>query len=168
MARLMLMTGIPGAGKSTLLKNTTREDCGDYIVSRDKIRFSLVKEGESYFSKEDEVWEMFIQEIKDNLPKYDTVFVDATHLNEVSRAKVLRALGSATKGVTLGSIFVDVPLELALEQNEQRKGTRAYVPQSVIKRMYYTLTPPSEEEGFDEMYIVTRKENGESKIYRRF
>ena len=168
MARLILITGIPGAGKSTLLKNTTREDCGDYIVSRDKIRFSLVKEGEPYFSKENEVWEMFIQEIKDNLPKYDTVFVDATHVTEGSRTKVLRALGSAIKGVTLGSIFVNVPLELALEQNEQRKGTRAYVPQSAIESMYLALTPPSEEEGFDEMYIVTRKENGENKIYRRF
>lgn len=162
MARLMLMTGIPGAGKSTLLKCTTREDCGDYIVSRDKIRFSLVKEGEEYFSKEDEVWKMFIQEIKDNLPKYDTVFVDATHLNEASRAKVLRALGSATKGVTLGSIFVDVPLELALKQNEQRKGTRAYVPQSVIKRMYLTLTKPTKEEGFDEIYVIRRNENGDN------
>lgn len=168
MARLILVTGIPGAGKSTLLKNMAREDCGDYIVSRDKIRFSLVKEGEPYFAKENEVWEMFIQEIKDSLLKYDTVFVDATHLHEGARTKVLRALGSATKGVTLGSIFVNVPLELALEQNEQRKGTRAYVPQSVIKSMYLALIPPSEEEGFDEMYIVTRKDNGENKIYRRF
>ena len=74
----------------------------------------------------------------------------------------MRALGSATKGVTLGSIFVDVPLELALKQNEQRKGTRAYVPQSVIKRMYLTLTKPTKEEGFDKIYVIRRNENGEN------
>ena len=74
----------------------------------------------------------------------------------------MRALGSATKGVTLGSIFVDVPLELALKQNEQRKGTRTYVPQSVIKRMYLTLTKPTKEEGFDEIYVIRRNENGEN------
>ena len=47
MANLFIIMGAPGAGKSTFIKNSMTE-C--IVVSRDKIRFSMVKEDESYFS----------------------------------------------------------------------------------------------------------------------
>lgn len=157
-SKIYLMCGIPGAGKSTYLKTRfTNIPC---IISRDEIRFTLVREDEEYFSHEDEVYKEFIEQIKDALRFETEVFVDATHLNEASRAKTLRSLGKSLKDVEVNIIWVRVPLEVALAQNENRIGTRSYVPKSVIRRMYSQLTKPSKEEGFDHIYVF---ENGKEK-----
>jgi predicted kinase len=50
-------------------------------------------------------------------------------------------------------IFVATPLEIALERNEQRAGTRAYVPPEVIANMYQSLRAPAYSEGFKNIYI---------------
>lgn len=157
-SKLYLMCGIPGSGKSTYLK--TRFSQPARIISRDEIRFSMVKEDEEYFSKEKEVYAEFISQIKETLKFEAEVFADATHLNEASRAKTLRALGEALKDVEVNVIWMRVPLETALAQNEKRLGTRAYVPPSVICRMNSQLTSPIKEEGFEHIYII---ENGKEK-----
>jgi hypothetical protein len=130
------------------------------VVSRDDIRFSIVREDEEYFSHENEVYAEFIRQIKEGLNFNSEVYVDATHLNEISRAKTLRALGTSLKDVEVNVIWVRVPLEVALNQNENRKDTRSYVPRGAIRRMHSQLTRPIKEEGFDHIYIV---ENGKEK-----
>lgn len=157
--KLYLMMGCPGSGKSTYLK-TRFSQRPLAVISRDEIRFSMVKEDEEYFSRENEVYAEFIQQIKDALDFNAEVFADATHLNERSRAKTLRALGESLKDVEVNIIWVRVPVEIALAQNENRKGTRSYVPKSVIRRMHLQLTKPTKEEGFDHIYIF---ENGKEK-----
>ena len=53
MKKLYVMCGGPGSGKSTWIKKNLPTFKGyTKVVSRDEIRFSLVKEGEEYFSKE--------------------------------------------------------------------------------------------------------------------
>lgn len=47
MATLYVICGIPGSGKSTWIKNHTSSEI---LVSRDAIRFDMVKEDEPYFS----------------------------------------------------------------------------------------------------------------------
>ena len=47
MANLFIMMGAPGAGKSTFIKNLKGES--GIPISRDKIRFSMVKENEPYY-----------------------------------------------------------------------------------------------------------------------
>ena len=84
-SKLYLMMGIPGSGKSTYLKTRFIERLR--VISRDEIRFSMVKEDEEYFSKEKEVYAEFISQIKEALKFEAEVFADATHLNETSRAK---------------------------------------------------------------------------------
>lgn len=145
MASLVLMMGVPGSGKTTYAKKMM----GDYdiYVSRDEIRFGLVKEDEPYFSKEDEVLQTFIRTINDALPiaqRY--VIADATHLNMGSRAKILKNLHNKPDNVYV--IYVAVSLQTALERNAQREG-RALVPESSIKNMYKSITLPRKEEGID-------------------
>lgn len=156
--KLYLMCGIPGSGKSTYLKTCFSQL--PKVISRDDIRFSIVKEDEEYFSHENEVYAEFISQIKEALKFEREVFADATHLNETSRAKTLRALGASLKDVEVNVIWVRVPVEVAIQQNENRKGTRAYVPRSVIRRMHSQMTKPSKEEGFDHIYVF---ENGKEK-----
>ena len=59
---LYIMCGISGSGKSTFVKNNLKEN--EVWISRDKIRFSLVKENEKYFSKENLVYKTFVEEIQ--------------------------------------------------------------------------------------------------------
>ena len=94
--KMFVMCGAPGSGKSTWLEEKVIKNIYTKpatVVSRDKIRFALVKEDEQYFSKENEVWEKFITQIKKDLEMWsvEEVYVDATHLNIASRSKLLRA-----------------------------------------------------------------------------
>ena len=158
--KLYLLMGCPGSGKSTYLNNRIKNGDG-VVISRDIIRFSLVSEDEEYFSRENEVYELFVKGIANALKFNKEVYADATHLNERSRAKLLRALGKNLKGVEVNVIYVRVPVEVAIQRNENRIGTRAYVPRSVIRRMYSQTTMPIKEEGFEHIYIVD--ENGKEK-----
>lgn len=145
MASLVLMMGVPGSGKTTYAKKMM----GDYdiYVSRDEIRFGLVKEDEPYFSKENEVLQTFIRTIDDALPKAQRyVIADATHLNIGSRAKILKNLHNKPDSVYV--VYVAVSLQTALERNAQREG-RALVPESSIKNMYKSISLPRKEEGID-------------------
>lgn len=152
--KLYIMCGIPGSGKSTYLK--TRFSQRPLIISRDEIRFAMVGEDEEYFSHEKEVYDEFINQILDALKFSSEIFVDATHLNERSRAKLLRSLGKHLKDVEVNAIWVRTTLDTALSQNENRKGTRAYVPPSVIRRMNSQFAPPTKEEGFEHIYVIDR------------
>lgn len=152
--RLYVIIGCPGSGKSTWIKEHLHAFPGyTKVVSRDDIRFTLVKEGEEYFSKEKEVFKRYIEEIKDGLRYCDTTVADATHLNEASRNKLLRALGFALHDVEVDAIVIRTQLDTALAQNENRKGTRSYVPRSAIRRMFSQQTLPSFEEGFEKIYV---------------
>ena len=80
-----------------------------------------------------------------------TVFVDATHLNPASRNKLLRNIKYKT---ITKIVWMKTPLSVAIERNEKRAGTQAYVPKGQIRRMYYSMVEPNFYEGFDVIYIV--------------
>ena len=159
---LFLMVGVPGAGKSTWLKNIFKED-RDYIISRDKIRFMLISDTDDYFAKEKEVfstWVKYIQESIDNPNIPENIFCDATHITERSRDKLLDAL-DLTNVKKIKCIVIHPSLKETLEHNEQRTG-RAYVPKSVIERMYYQLERPEGDSKYikDVQYIKAGYQNG--------
>lgn len=161
-SRLWLMIGVPGSGKSTWIKNHRSLFAEESaVISRDEIRFSMVKEDEEYFSKEKEVFAEYVaQTIKSLENNVDTI-LDATHLNGSSRGKILRALKDNLNGVEINAIVIDTPLDRTIKQNDMREG-REFVPISVIRRMNCQMTLPTLAEGFDHIYIY-EEVNGKVK-----
>ena len=162
-SKLWMMVGVPGSGKSYWIKTHRDYFSGSLAVaSRDTIRFTKLKEGDEYFSKEKEVFKTFVDHIKAGLEYFDNTIADATHLNERSRSKLLRALGDSLEDVEVNAIVIDSCLAKCLEQNSWR-SERELVPETVLRNMFSNFTMPTLEEGFDGIYVYRR--NGDKVIY---
>ena len=151
MNKLYIMVGIPGSGKSTFIKKFLPNVLH---VSRDEIRFNLVKEDEEYFSKEDEVFQQFINDIQTGINNNIDVAADATHLNPKSRMKLLSALKIDKEKTQICVIYMKTLLARCLINNEKRKNTRAYVPPKIILDMYKSFKKPNFEECYGLIDII--------------
>ena len=159
---LYLMMGVSGSGKSTYVKNILKY--GDIYISRDEIRYSLLTEEDDYFAKENEVIKTFIDNIDKSLINEEycgDVYADATHLSPKSRAQILNKLKNKDK---VSVIYLDIPLNIILERNAQRKG-RALVPENVVRRMYNSIILPTKAEGIEKLIIID--ENQKVKEVRK-
>ena len=132
------------------------------VISRDDIRFSMIKDGDSYFAKEKEVFTEFVRQIKDSLNKNVDTIVDATHISPSSRGKLLRALGESLKTTQVNAIVIKTSLENALERNKKREGLKV-VPDKAIINMDSQFSEPTLDEGFDNIWI----REGETYIYHK-
>ena len=121
--------------------------------SRDIVRFSIIGEDEDYFAREDEVFETWIFSIQEAIAnsEIENVYIDATHLNEKSRDKVLNRLN--LENATLCAVNFTVPLEECIRRNDLREG-RAKVPRSVIRRMHFSFVPAEQGEKYKEVVNV--------------
>ena len=139
---LWLLVGIPGSGKSTWVHEQLDSECKHWI-SRDAIRFGMVQEGEEYFSKEKQVFNLFVRAVQADIDSnfITDIYVDATHINEASREKLLRRLKNL-ENVNLNAVIFDISLETCLERNAQRTG-RACVPETAIRNMYNNFRNPA-------------------------
>lgn len=146
MNKIVMVAGIPGSGKSTWIKQQIRKSNKECIhISRDEIRFSILKDGDEYFAKEKEVFRTFINKIQHEIDTGDlkTIYVDATHLNRKSRAKVLNQLKLGNTIVEI--VWFDVPLKTCLMRNAKRTG-RARIPEETIAEMFFSSSAPTEDE----------------------
>lgn len=162
MKNLWLMCGIPGSGKSTWC---AQYKCykGTRYVSRDDIRFGLVGEDEAYFAREGEVFKEFIAQIQNaiNDENVSDIYVDATHLNERSRNKVLDKLDLSN--IMLYAVNFLVEKKTALERNELRDGRRV-VPREAIERMYNQFEPAAPNERYSYRILNVKEENWDDDL----
>lgn len=82
------------------------------------------------------------------------VVADATHLNPKSRLKLLANLNINKEKTEVVAVVMKTPLKTCIERNENRKGTRSYVPKGVIKRMYFSFDPPTFEECYGMIDVI--------------
>lgn len=170
MNKLYVMIGAPGSGKSTFAKQHLSNI---KYVSRDEVRFSLLQDGEDYFSREKEVYREFIWRIYNTLhDEKEDVIADATHLNPFSRAKFFKALPLDFSKIKVIGVYINTPLATCLKRNSYRsKEDRTYVPESALCKMFHNLTPPNFTESngiFDEIWdVYTHKNDPEIKIYKK-
>ena len=158
MPKLYILCGPSGCGKSTWAHNfiTENDHNGNDIryVSRDEIRYSILKDGEDYFSHEKEVFKHFAGTIKQTLIDGFDVVADATHLNEFSRRKLTQAIDAYYDDYEIVMIVFNVSADTCIERNKNREG-RANVPENIIQNMCRDFRAPTLEE--DERIIEIRE-----------
>lgn len=141
---LYIMCGAPGSGKTWFAKNKLMKDSNWDYISRDEVRFSIVKNDEEYFSHETAVFNQFVEKIAVALEwGNDNIIADATHLNWGSRRKLLQALVAyyPIEMLDIIPVVIEAKLEDILEHNKLRDG-RARVPEETIRRMYRNISDP--------------------------
>lgn len=144
---LYIMCGPSGCGKTTWSKKYAEEHADEDIryVSRDEIRFSILKDGEDYFSHEKEVFKKFANTIRQTLIDGFDVIADATHLNEFSRRKLTQAIDMYFSDYKIIYVVFNADVETCIEHNKQRSG-RADVPETIIRNMCRDYRIPSKDE----------------------
>lgn len=148
--KLYVLCGPPASGKSTWAREH-KEDM--VIISRDEIRFSMLRVNEDYFAHEDEVLERFYDSINCNLEDYTRpVVADATHLSVKARRTFLaNILGK--ENIDIIAVSFETPWQECSNRNAMRKG-RARVPETALYKMYKAFRYPTTEEGFSEVIHV--------------
>lgn len=154
---IKVLCGIPASGKSTFaLKDSAymeEENKTTAVISRDAIRFSMLKDGEDYFAHEKETFEEFVRQINECIEcGVAVIYIDASHLNAPSRNKILSRV-HGNKNITLSFEVFMIDEQLALERNSFRQG-RACVPASAIRNMLESFHAPTKEEcnKYNKMY----------------
>lgn len=151
------MCGPSGSGKSTWLIKQLRPQL-DICISRDNIRFMLLKDDEDYFAHENKVKNIFYTAIRENTfttKDFEGVYIDATHLTPKARKASTMHIGPLCEVI---AVSFEVPVEVAIERNTHRSG-RALVPESVIRNMHRQYIKPTLGEGFDEIWHIDEEGN---------
>ena len=135
MAILYIYCGIPGSGKSYYASQHKLPNT-EYL-SRDEIRFSMVKEDEEYFSKETAVFNEFSRRAAECIANGKNVICDATHVSRGSRRKLISTIDTylteEQKDYSIVYVVFNTPFEVCCERNAAREG-RARVPDNVMER----------------------------------
>lgn len=151
---LYITCGPAASGKSTWIQNQMKENTNSIWCSRDKARFSLLKEEDDYFSKEDEAYALWIEQIQKGINnKIENIYIDATHLTQKARNQMLDSI-CLNEECNLIPVNFMTTAEQCIANNENRTG-RAYVPHSVIKQMCNTFIPATYKEKYNYTNIIT-------------
>lgn len=148
MGKLYLISGIPGSGKSTFLKKYATGKPSALIISRDKIRFSLLQDEDPYFKYESIVENMFYTGITNALKLGYDVFADQSSISPQARKKLINRVAGYTE---INIVYVDTPIEECIRRDSKREG-RAHVGEAVIRDMAKKFTKPNFNEGFNKIY----------------
>ena len=145
MPNLYVMCGPAGCGKTTwalqYMKDHEKQDIR--YVSRDDIRFSMLKESDAYFNQEKKVFAKFAGTIAQTLIDGFDVIADATHYTIPSRNKLIRAIDShGIIDYNIIYIVFNTNVNVCLARNQLRVG-RACVPDIVIKDMCKNFQHPT-------------------------
>lgn len=145
MPKLYILCGPSGCGKSTWRNAFIAEHEDVRYVSRDEIRFSMLKDDEDYFAHEKEVFRQFVGYIRQTLVDGFDVIADATHLNSFSRKKLTNAIDESTKDYEIKYVVFYTAMHDCIKRDASREG-RAHVGSDIIQNMFRNFRAPTMEE----------------------
>lgn len=148
---LIMLCGIPCSGKSTYVnklrayeywENSVVLSTDNYIEEQAKrLGMTYNEVFQDCIDEATRQLEMSFVRAKDEGKK---IIWDQTNLSIKTRKKKLIKVPSIYKRTV---VWFRVDLEEALKRNETREGK--FIPESILKRMYYQFEVPTLEEGFD-------------------
>lgn len=162
MRQLTMLVGIPGSGKSTLREALFQKDPDAFVVSFDDIRervLSAEPEETAHQNLKRKLRDARFELYKEIRHSDRNVILDATCLTEEIRRSILGEMN--TKFDKKTAIWVDTPLDTALQRNDARARV---VPEEVILRMSGKLEIPKAEEGFSEIFRYESKSKTMTKM----
>ena len=143
--RIVVLAGLPGSGKSTYL-----ERLGVSGLSSDAIR-GLLADDETDQTIHDRVFQTVRYLLRQRLELGRPVtYIDATNLTREERRPYIEM--GRSHGCEVEAVFFDVPLAVCRERNARR---RRVVPEEALAKMAGKLTPPTVEEGFARVKVVS-------------
>lgn len=141
-----MTVGLPGGGKSRWAASVP-----DAVIhSSDAIRAELFGD-ENNQSDSEIVFKVLHERVLRDLSEGKNVVYDATNINYKRRMGFLNQIRSLhMRDLKKQCIFMAVPYGLCVERNKNRER---YVPEDVIRRMYFNIDVPVICEGWDEIQI---------------
>lgn len=130
--KLTILVGIPGSGKSTLAAKMNAT-----VVSSDKIRVELTGDIKDQ-SRNDEVFKIFAQRIKDALGRGEHVVVDSTAVQQRAQ-ELLQDIARRAKIRPTVVIFTDEATARARNARRDPKGDAPPVPDHIMDDMAENL-----------------------------
>ena len=150
MVDVYVMVGVPGCGKSTWIEHN--KDPFSTVISRDEIRFDMLKSGDDYFKYEIEVFNEYVKRINNHINNnhhINKIYCDATQINEKSRNKLLDRLDlNNDNDVNINIVYIKTSLDVILDRNSKREGISRVPDDAILDIFNNRLSEPT----FDEKY----------------
>lgn len=152
MPSVYFMVGVQGSGKSTWARANAKR-LRAVVLASDAVRNELEAQGIDATNEGDRVFAIVEERLGTLLAQGRNVIVDATHARRRWRAREL-AVGRL-HGAKRIAVWLDVPLPLALERNQNKPGGKLWgervVPEAVLRSVSRRFEPPGLDE-FDEIW----------------
>jgi predicted kinase len=138
MQELVIFIGLQGSGKSTFYND--KFAATHQLVSKDRLRNNSHRQQRQ------------MQLLAEHLSAGQSVVIDNTNPTTDDRLPLIEE--GHRVGAQIVGYYFSIPLKICMERNQHRKGI-ARVPDVAIFATNKRLCPPSYEEGFDQIYVVT-------------
>ncbi|MBO4667401.1 MAG: serine hydrolase [Bacilli bacterium] len=154
MSKIYMMIGIPGSGKTTFVKKLQKE-LGLNVVSTDIVR--AMHPG----INEKDVWPLVYEKIGQAVIKGEDVIFDATNVTKTPRNRFKDNINKYSTNYELIGYYFPMHYSICIGRVAKRNEMPGELPLPIdcIASYGESIYPPTYEEGFKELHVVTLKKD---------